>query len=74
MAIVKRWLNNLWTYKYDGIEVFDPNKELIYADRVRRREPGDDSLGLSTHCDAGSFERWTDKAYQKIYDLSLIHI
>ena len=68
MAIVKRWLNNLWTYKYNGIDIFDPNKELIYADRLRRREPGDDSLGLSTHCDAGSFERWTDKAYQKIYD------
>ena len=68
MATVKKWLNNLWIYKHDGIEIFDPNKELIYADRVRRREPGDDSLGLSTHCDAGSFERWTDKAYQKIYD------
>ena len=68
MAKVKKWLNNLWIYKYDGKEVFDPNRELIYADRVRRREPGDVSLGLSTHCDAGSFERWTDEAYQKIYN------
>ncbi|GIT35938.1 MAG: hypothetical protein Ct9H300mP5_4070 [Candidatus Pelagibacterales bacterium] len=71
--ILKKWqrlkngLNNLWIYKYDGKEVFDPNRELIYADRVRRREPGDVSLGLSTHCDAGSFERWTDEAYQKIF-------
>ena len=68
MALVKKWLNNLWIYKHDGKEVFDPNRELIYADRVRRREPGDVSLGLSTHCDAGSFERWTDEAYQKIYN------
>ena len=68
MEKVKKWLNNLWIYKYDGKEIFDPNRELIYADRVRRREPGDESLGLSTHCDAGSFERWTDRAYQKIYD------
>ena len=68
MAKVKKWLNNLWIYKHDGKEVFDPNRELIYADRVRRREPGDDSLGLSTHCDAGAFERWTDEAYQKIYN------
>ena len=68
MAKVKKWLNNLWIYKHDGKEVFDPNRELIYADRVRRREPGDVSLGLSTHCDAGSFERWTDEAYQKIYN------
>ncbi len=68
MTIVKKWLNNLWIYKHDGKDIFDPNRELIYADRFRRREPGDSSLGLSTHCDAGSFERWTDKAYQKIYN------
>ena len=68
MAKVKKWLNNLWIYKHDKKEIFDPNRELIYADRFRRREPGDDSLGLSTHCDAGSFERWTDQAYQKIYN------
>ncbi|MBC8295068.1 DUF1479 domain-containing protein [Candidatus Pelagibacter ubique] len=67
MAKVKRWLNNLWVYENDEYKVFDPNRELSYADRVRRREPGDDTLGLSPHCDAGSVERWTDKNYQKIY-------
>ena len=68
METVKKWLNNLWNYNYEGKNIFDPNRELIYADRVRRREPGDDTLGLSPHCDAGSIERWTDKAYQKIYN------
>ena len=68
METVKKWLNNLWNYNYEGKNVFDPNRELVYADRVRRREPGDDTLGLSPHCDAGSIERWTDKAYQKIYN------
>jgi len=68
METVKKWLNNLWNYNYEGKNVFDPNRELVYADRVRRREPGDDTLGLSPHCDAGSVERWTDKAYQKIYN------
>ena len=67
MQLVKKWLNNLWNYNYEDKIVFDPNKELVYADRVRRREPGDDTLGLSPHCDAGSIERWIDKAYQKIY-------
>ncbi len=67
MAKVQRWLNNLWIYKNEEYKVFDPNKELSYADRIRRREPGDDTLGLSPHCDAGSVERWTDKNYQKIY-------
>ena len=68
METVKKWLNNLWNYNYDGKNVFNPNRELVYADRVRRREPGDDTLGLSPHCDAGSIERWIDKAYQKIYN------
>ena len=67
MLKVKKWLNNLWIYKNDEYEVFDPSKELSYADRVRRREPGDNTLGLSPHCDAGSVERWSDDYYQKIY-------
>ena len=67
MAKVKKWLNNLWIYENSEYKVFDPNKELSYADRIRRREPGDDTLGLSPHCDAGSIERWTDSYYQKIY-------
>ena len=28
---------------------------------MRRREPGDSTLGLSPHCDAGSVERWIDR-------------
>ncbi len=67
MAKVKKWLNNLWIYENSEYKVFDPNKELSYADRVRRREPGDNTLGLSPHCDAGSVERWTDSNYQEIY-------
>ena len=65
---VKKWINHLWKYQYAGYQVFDPNKELIYADRVRRREPGDSTLGLSPHCDAGSIERWIESNYQKIYE------
>ena len=67
MAKVKKWLNNLWIYENSDYKVFDPNKELSYADRLRRREPGDNTLGLSPHCDAGSVERWTDSNYQEIY-------
>ena len=67
MAITKSWLNNLWDYEFENYKVFDPSKELVYADRVRRREAGDSTLGLSPHCDAGSVERWIDSSYQKIY-------
>ena len=64
---VKKWLNKLWNYKNKDENIFDPNRELVYADRVRRREPGDKTLGLSPHCDAGSVERWIDKGYQDVY-------
>ena len=68
MQTVKAFLNNLWIYENDEYKVFDHNRELCYADRVRRRAPGDNSLGLSPHCDAGSVERWTDPSYQIIYN------
>jgi len=67
LDLVKKWLNSLWTHEHDGETIFDPNNELVYADRVRRREPGDKTLGLSPHCDAGSVERWIDKGYQDVY-------
>ena len=46
---------------------FDPDRDYAYADRTRRREPGDTTLGLSPHMDSGSYERWVDPAFQRIY-------
>ena len=68
LDVVKKWLNKLGINEHDGETIFDPNHELVYADRVRRREPGDKTLGLSPHCDAGSVERWVDKGYQGVYE------
>ena len=66
---VKTWLNHLWEHTdHNNNLIFDPNNELVYADRVRRREPGDSTLGLSPHCDAGSVERWIDQGYQSVYE------
>tara|TARA_B110000438_G_scaffold277278_1_gene299773 strand:+ start:1798 stop:3048 length:1251 start_codon:yes stop_codon:yes gene_type:complete len=67
MAKTKAWLNNLWIHQKKGKIIFDPNKECTYADRIRRREPGDSTFGLSPHSDAGSIERWIDEGYQKVY-------
>ena len=44
LDLVKKWLNSLWTHEHNGETIFDPNNELVYADRVRRREPGDKTL------------------------------
>lgn len=68
MAVTKRFLNNLWRVEGPMGDEFDPNHDLSYADRTRRRAPGDKTLGLSPHMDSGSYERWVDPAYQKIYE------
>jgi hypothetical protein len=63
LARTRAFLNRLW--RYEG--VFDPDHECAYADRVRRRQPGDETLGLSPHMDAGTVERWIDPGYQRVY-------
>jgi hypothetical protein len=63
LAETRAFLNRLW--RYEG--VFDPDRECAYADRVRRRQPGDATLGLSPHMDAGTVERWIDPGYQRVY-------
>lgn len=61
LAAARRFLNRLWRYEHAGQPVFDPDHECTYADRTRRREPGDHSLGLKPHMDGGSIERWIDE-------------
>lgn len=67
MARTKRFLNGLWDIAGPMGDEFDPDRDYAYADRTRRREPGDTTLGLSPHMDSGSYERWVDPAYQRIY-------
>lgn len=67
MAATKRFMNRLWSVAGPMGDEFDPDNDYAYADRTRRRQPGDTTLGLSPHMDSGSYERWLDPAYQKIY-------
>ncbi|MEZ5477924.1 MAG: DUF1479 family protein [Thiolinea sp.] len=68
LATARRFLNRLWDYEHEGQAVFDPDRECTYADRTRRREPGDRSLGLKPHMDGGSVERWLDpEGFQQVY-------
>ncbi len=64
LAATRSFLDRLWT-NTDG--VFNPDLQCTYADRVRRRQPGDRTLGLSPHMDAGTVERWIDPGYQSVY-------
>ncbi|MEC7131476.1 MAG: YbiU family protein, partial [SAR324 cluster bacterium] len=67
MAKTRSFLNRLWDFESNGNMYFHPDRECTYADRIRMREPGDQSLGLSPHMDAGSVERWLDPAYEQTY-------
>ena len=67
LAETRAFLNRLWRHEGEGALNFDPDRECTYADRIRRREPGDRTLGLSPHMDAGSVERWIDPAYRQVY-------
>ena len=67
MATTKRFLNRLYDISGPMGPEFDPQNDFAYADRIRRRQPGDTTLGLSPHMDSGSYERWCDPAYQAIY-------
>ena len=66
-ARTRAFMNRLWKFETGGKKHFDPDRETLYADRIRRREPGDKTLGLSPHMDAGSVERWLDDEYQHVF-------
>ena len=67
LAATRAWLNRLWTFEKDGVRFFDPDRQFNYADRIRRREPGDSTLGLSPHSDGGSVERWCEPSFRHVY-------
>jgi Protein of unknown function (DUF1479) len=67
MALTRAWLNRLWIFEKDGQRLFDPDRQFNYADRIRRREAGDKTLGLSPHSDGGSVERWCEPTFRHVY-------
>jgi Protein of unknown function (DUF1479) len=67
LTAARVFLNRLWRNESDGQIHFDPEHVPVYADRLRRRPPGSESLGLSAHCDGGSVERWIEGNFRKVY-------
>jgi hypothetical protein len=67
MAQVQRFLNAQWTHESNGTTWFDPERDSLYPDRIRRRPPGADSGGLGTHLDPGTLDLWMTQAYQKAF-------
>ncbi|MBD2796524.1 DUF1479 domain-containing protein [Xenorhabdus sp. 18] len=67
IAQVQSFLNRLWKFESDGVCWFDPDVNMIYPDRIRRRPPGTISKGLGAHTDSGALERWLHPAYQQVF-------
>ncbi|WP_428943671.1 DUF1479 domain-containing protein [Pantoea sp. FN060301] len=67
MNAIQVFLNSLWQTESQGKQHFDPSRIVSYADRIRRRQPGAGSLGLSPHVDGGSLERWLDANFRHVY-------
>jgi Protein of unknown function (DUF1479) len=67
MATVQGFLNAQWKSESDGVQWFDPDRDSLYPDRIRRRPPGADSNGLGAHSDPGTLDLWMTEAYQKAF-------
>jgi hypothetical protein len=68
MATVQAFLNRLWRSRSDdGTQWFDPDRDSLYPDRIRRRPEGVDSAGLGTHLDPGTLDLWMTADYQRAF-------
>ena len=73
MAATQSFLNRLWKFQHAGGSWFNPDVNIIYPDRIRRRLPGTTSKGLGAHTDSGALERWLLPAYQKVFRKIFTH-
>jgi len=67
MARVQAFLNAQWTSESEGVRWFDPGRDSLYPDRIRRRPEGADSAGLGTHLDPGNLDLWMTQDYQRAF-------
>lgn len=68
MAKTQSFLNSFWNHTdEDGKQWFDPDRDSLYPDRIRRRPPGANSGGLATHLDPGTLDLWMTEGYQNYF-------
>jgi hypothetical protein len=67
MARVQAFLNRQWEHQSGDVQWFDPDRYLLYPDRIRRRPPGADSAGLRPHLDPGTLDLWMTQGYQNAF-------
>jgi hypothetical protein len=67
MAKTHSFLNRMWNFHDGATQWFDPDRNLAYPDRIRRRPPGTTSKGLGTHLDPGTLDLWMSSGYQRAF-------
>jgi hypothetical protein len=67
MARVQAFLNSQWKHESQGVRWFDPGRDSLYPDRIRRRPPATDSGGLGAHLDPGTLDLWMTRDYQRAF-------
>lgn len=67
MAAVQAFLNARWQHESLGRQWFDPARDSLYPDRIRRRPEGADSGGLGPHLDPGTLDLWMTEASQRAF-------
>jgi hypothetical protein len=67
MARVQAFLNSQWKHESGGVQWFDPGRDSLYPDRIRRRPPGADSGGLGSHLDPGTLDLWLTQDFQQAF-------
>jgi len=58
MQTARRFLNSFWRHESEGQTWLDPDRDLGYPDRLRRRSPGATARGLPPHSDSVSTGGW----------------
>ena len=67
MARVQAFLNRQWKHASGDTRWFDPDRNLLYPDRIRRRPEGANSAGLGTHLDPGNLDLWMTEGNQQAF-------
>ena len=67
METTRSFLNSLWRHESDGRAWFDPNRDIGYPDRLRRRAPGSAATGLPPHSDAVSCRGWRVEENERVF-------
>lgn len=67
METTRSFLNSLWRHESQGRSWFDPDRDIGYPDRLRRRAPGLAAKGLPPHSDAVSCRGWRVAENERVF-------